>query len=458
MSMWSRFVFSLLLVVALTTSPVIAFAAIPTLIDGDKVPTLAPLIERTSPAVVNISVAGTKASRQAMAGPFPFFFAPNKQHLAREMPFKGLGSGVIIDADKGYVITNNHVIDDADEIKVTLNDGREFEATVVGKDKNTDIALLQISSDKLTEIALANSDELRVGDFAIAIGNPFGLGQTVTSGIISALARSGLNIEAVENFIQTDAAINQGNSGGALVNLHGELIGMNTAIIAPGGGNIGIGFAIPSNMVKSLTAQLIQFGEVRRGMLGITGQELSPELAKAFNTQVNKGAFVSQVMSGSAANKAGIEAGDVITEVDNKAVSSFAELRARISTAGVGKAVLLTVVRDGQTRQFNVVLQAAKEQMLAAKQLNPLFEGATLNNSRDKNLLGVAVSKVVQGSPAARLGLKEGDIILRVNRQRIENIKQLEQALKVIGHQGLALNIKRGDSSLYLVINSNHTK
>jgi serine protease DegQ len=216
------------------------------------------------------------------------------------------GFRVIIDAAKGYILTNNHVISQADKISVQLNDGREFDAKLIGGDDQSDIALLQVQNpSNLTQIAIADSDKLRVGDFAVAVGNPFGLGQTATSGIISALGRSGLNLEGLENFIQTDASINRGNSGGALLNLNGELIGINTAILAPGGGSIGIGFAIPSNMAKTLAQQLMQFGEVKRGLLGIKGMEMSADIAKAFNINVQRGAFVSEVLPNSGSAKAG---------------------------------------------------------------------------------------------------------------------------------------------------------
>lgn len=231
------------------------------------------------------------------------------------------------------MLTNNHVINQAQKISIQLNDGREFDAKLIGSDDQSDIALLQIQNpSKLTQIAIADSDKLRVGDFAVAVGNPFGLGQTATSGIISALGRSGLNLEGLENFIQTDASINRGNSGGALLNLNGELIGINTAILAPGGGSVGIGFAIPSNMARTLAQQLIDFGEIKRGLLGIKGTEMSADIAKAFNLDVQRGAFVSEVLPGSGSAKAGVKAGDIITSLNGKPLNSFAELRSRIAT------------------------------------------------------------------------------------------------------------------------------
>ncbi|MCE2572091.1 Do family serine endopeptidase [Motilimonas eburnea] len=444
---------SVLTAIALSTAMAFgslsAQAAHPLQVDGQNLPSLAPLLEQVTPAVVNISVAGTKVTRQNIPEPFRHFFGPDALEGAKQ-PFRGLGSGVIIDADKGYVITNYHVIHQADEIKVTLNNGKEYLAEKIGEDQQSDIALLQIDAKDLTEIKLANSDDLRVGDFTIAIGNPFGLGQTVTSGIVSALGRSGLNMQNYENFIQTDAAINSGNSGGALLNLNGELIGINTAILGPNGGNIGIGFAIPVNMVKNLTAQILEYGEVRRGLLGITGGELTPELAEAFGHDTQHGAFVNQVMEGSAAEKAGIEAGDIITKLNNQKIRTFSELRAKIATLGAGKKVSLTVVRDGKEQVFNVTLQEAKETNIAAKSLHPALDGATLSSS-DGKIKGVLVEKVLPNSPAARAGLEEGDIILGINRYRV---KDMDDMRKVIEDKPavLALNIQRGNASLYRVI------
>lgn len=427
-----------------------AQAALPTQVGDKELPSLAPILESVSDAVVNISVAGTKVPEQQVPEAFRFFFDQAPQRSTQ--PFRGLGSGVIIDAEKGYVITNYHVIHQADEIKVTLKNGKEYIATKIGEDKQTDIALLQIKASNLKAIEFADSDQLRVGDFTIAIGNPFGLGQTVTSGIVSALGRSGLNIENYENFIQTDAAINSGNSGGALINLNGELIGINTAILGPNGGNIGIGFAIPSNMVNNLTAQILEFGGVRRGLLGVTGGELTPELADAFGYDTQHGAFVNQVMAGSAAEKAGLEAGDIIVKLGNKKIRSFSELRAKIATLGAGKQVSITVVRDGKEKAFDVTLSEAKDTQIKAQALHPALEGATLSSTgADAKTAGVIVSEVQAGSPAEMAGLEQGDIILGINRSRTKDIADLR---KIIESEPsvLALNIKRGNTSLYRVL------
>lgn len=340
-----------MLAATLTMMPVVSQAAIPQTVEGQSIPSLAPMLERTTPAVVSVAVTGTHVSKQRVPDVFRYFFGPNApQEQVQERPFRGLGSGVIIDAEKGYIVTNNHVIDGADDIQVGLHDGREVKAKLIGTDSESDIALLQIEAKNLVAIKSSNSDDLRVGDFAVAIGNPFGLGQTVTSGIVSALGRSGLGIEMLENFIQTDAAINSGNSGGALVNLNGELIGINTAIVAPGGGNVGIGFAIPANMVKNLVAQIAEHGEVRRGVLGISGRDLDSQLAQGFGLDTQHGGFVNEVAKDSAAEKAGIKAGDIIISVDGRGIKSFQELRAKVATMGAGAKVELGLIRDGDRK------------------------------------------------------------------------------------------------------------
>ena len=343
--------------------------------DNEPVTSLAPMLEKTTPGIVTISVEGTQVSRQQVPEMFRRFFGGNGEQV-QERPFKGLGSGVIIDADKGYIVTNNHVVDNADEITVKLNDGREVKAKKLGADEQSDIALLKVDSDNLNLVAvpLADSDKVRVGDFVVAIGNPFGLSQTVTSGIVSALGRSGLNIGGYENFIQTDAAINRGNSGGALVSLNGELVGINTAIFGPNGGNVGIGFAIPANMMKSLVDQIIEFGEVRRGLLGILGQDVDSGLAEAMNLDVSRGAFVSEVNEGSAADIGGIQAGDIIIEIEGRPVTSFLELRAKIGSKGAGTKVNLTLLRKGKEKDVQVTLGDATQSTVAAKEIHPALE------------------------------------------------------------------------------------
>jgi len=334
---------------------------------------------------------------------------------------------------------------------VTLEDGREYEATKIGSDTESDIALLQIEADDLVEVKLANSDSLRVGDFAVAIGNPFGLSHTVTSGIVSALGRSGLNIEGYEDFIQTDAAINQGNSGGALVNLNGELIGINTAILGASGGNVGIGFAIPSNMMKNLVDQIIEHGEVRRGSLGISGRPLDAGLAKAQQLDVKQGAYVMQVMDDTAASKAGIKAGDVITSINGSDISGFHELRSKIATLGEGREVKLGIYRDGKVKTVEVTLDGASGVTATGEELHPAFQGAELENVQKNSNKGVEVTSVDPRSPSARVGLEEGDVIMQVNRQRVETIRDMNKIIE--STQGnIVLGVKRGRESIFILI------
>ena len=442
---------------------------------AQQMPSLAPMLEKVMPSVVSINVEGsTTVNTPRMPRNFQQFFGDNSpfcqdgspfqsspfcqgggagddgQGGGQQQKFMALGSGVIIDAAKGYVVTNNHVVDNANTIKVQMSDGRKFDAKVVGKDPRSDIALIQIQDPKnLTAIKIADSDALRVGDYTVAIGNPFGLGETVTSGIVSALGRSGLNAENYENFIQTDAAINRGNSGGALVNLNGELIGINTAILAPDGGNIGIGFAIPSNMVKNLTAQMVQYGQVKRGELGIMGTELNSELAKAMKVDAQRGAFVSQVMPNSSAAKAGIKAGDVITSLNGKPISSFAALRAEVGSMPIGSKVTLGLLREGKPVNVSLELQQSSQNQVDSSTIFSGIEGAEMSNKgADK---GVVVNNVKANSPAARIGLKKGDVIMGANQQPVKNIAELRKILDS-KPSVLALNIQRGDTSIYLLM------
>ncbi|VFP80151.1 serine endoprotease DegP [Candidatus Erwinia haradaeae] len=436
---------------------------------------LAPMLEKIMPSVVSINVEGLvphKVEQFPQLWPFlnqspfcqegsPFLGSPlcprngSNDSYNTDNPqqkFRALGSGVVIDALKGYIVTNHHVVDNAIKIQVQLSDGGKYNAKIIGKDPRSDIALIQIlGAQNLTAIVIADSENIHVGDYTVAIGNPYGLGETVTSGIISALGRSGLNVENYENFIQTDAAINRGNSGGALVNINGELIGINTAILAPDGGNIGIGFAIPSNMVKNLCDQMIAYGQVKRGELGIIGTELNSELAKAIKVNVQKGAFVSQVLSQSSADRAGIHAGDVIVSINNKQISSFAALRAQISSLPVGTTMTLGFIRDGKLMTTHLALQQSNTEKIDSGSIYSGIEGADLKNYDAQGIKGVKVETLKPGSAAARIGLKKDDIILGVNQQIITNLGELRKVLEskpVV----LALNIKRGDSSLYLLM------
>ena len=430
-----------------------AVASIPGQVaDQAPLPSLAPMLEKVLPAVVSVRVEGTASQGQKIPEEFKKFFGDDLPDQPAQ-PFEGLGSGVIINANKGYVLTNNHVINQAQKISIQLNDGREFDAKLIGSDDQSDIALLQIQNpSKLTQIAIADSDKLRVGDFAVAVGNPFGLGQTATSGIISALGRSGLNLEGLENFIQTDASINRGNSGGALLNLNGELIGINTAILAPGGGSVGIGFAIPSNMARTLAQQLIDFGEIKRGLLGIKGTEMSADIAKAFNLDVQRGAFVSEVLPGSGSAKAGVKAGDIITSLNGKPLNSFAALRSRIATTEPGTNVKLGLLRNGNPLEVEVTLDTSTSSSASAEIITPALEGATLSDGQLKDGgKGIKIDEVVKGSPAAQAGLQKDDVIIGVNRDRVNSIAEMRKVLAA-KPAIIALQIIRGNESLYLLM------
>ena len=433
-------------------------AGLPLSLDGETLPSLAPMLEDVLPSVVNISTEGRVSAGSSPFQSDPFFerffnMMPDSQ--PRQRRTQSLGSGVIIDSESGYVVTNHHVIENADQIRVRLDDGRSFEAKVVGADPEADVAVIQIPAQSLKAIKLGDSDSLRVGDFVVAIGNPFGLSQTATSGIVSALGRSGLGIEGYEDFIQTDASINQGNSGGALVNLRGELIGVNTAILARGGGNVGIGFAIPVNMVVSLTAQIIEFGEVRRGRLGVHIQDLTPELAEAFGVEAGSGALISKVMPDSAAKAADLREGDVITMVNGRAIKGATELRNVIGLARADEEIELTYIRDRKSFNKKIRIRAVVAESGRGIQISESFEGARLEDVDDSSSQngqpGIRVVEVTSGSAAWQAGLRSGDIILSVNRQWVFSLEDLVQIVN--GRtSGLLLNIQRGESALFLVI------
>jgi Do/DeqQ family serine protease len=330
---------------------------LPFALDG-KAPTLAPLVERVTPAVVNIAVLSRSPEQDNPMFRDPFFrrfFGLPKE----SRPQMSAGSGVIVDAARGYVLTNHHVVTDAQQIAVTLKDGRRLPAKLQGSDAGTDIALLKVEPDGLKALAFGDSDALRVGDYVLAIGNPFGLGQTVTSGIVSALGRTGLDIEGYEDFIQTDASINPGNSGGPLVNLVGQVVGINTAILAPGGGNIGIGFAVPVNMARRVMDEIVRYGEVKRGRIGVAIQDLTPELAQAMNTKQTNGAVIARVESGSAAEQAGLHSGDLVVAVNGTVVRSGTQLRNMIGLSRIGDQVTLTVDRRGSEYSIPVRIEPA---------------------------------------------------------------------------------------------------
>ncbi|MCU0977180.1 MAG: DegQ family serine endoprotease [Steroidobacteraceae bacterium] len=434
-----------------------AATALPGQVEGQPLPSLAPVIKRVSPAVVNIGVRGT-----VQAPRHPFFDDPNFRRFfgmppggtPREREFRSAGSGVIVDAKAGLIVTNAHVVENATEITVSLVDDRELKAEVVGTDKGSDVAVIKITEGRLpADIKFADSSKLEVGDFVVAIGNPFGLQHTVTSGIVSGTGRSGINPEGFEDFIQTDAAINPGNSGGALVNLRGELVGINTAILSQSGGNMGIGFAIPSNMVTSVMQQLIEFGEVRRGVLGVSILSLSADFRKSLGLGDNvQGALVSQVVEDSAAAKAGIQAGDVITAVNGQEVKNAAELRNRIGMLRVGDRVDIALIREGKPRNVTATIGKQSEAEAAAAELHAALAGADLADAPPEQVQGggVQVRAVEAGSPAARIGLRANDVILVVDRTRVANLAQFREAIK--DRPSFLLQVRRGEQRVLLPV------
>ena len=429
-----------------------AFAVSTAVSAQNALPSFAPIIKSVSPAVVNIAVRGTVAAPRN-----PFFDDPGFRRFfglppdaqPRDREFRSAGSGVIVDAQNGYIVTNAHVVKNASEITITLVDDVELKAEVVGADAGSDVAVLRVKDAKLpAEIRLADSSKVQVGDFVIAIGNPFGLQHTVTSGIVSALGRTGVSRDGYEDFIQTDAAINPGNSGGALVGLDGSLVGINSVILSQSGGNIGIGFAIPANMVRSVMEQLIETGQVNRGQLGVTTLSLTPEFRKSLGLADNaQGALVSQVTEGSAAAKAGIEAGDVITSVGDEPIRSNTELRNTIGMLKVGESVRIGLLREGKPRTVTAVLKEPA-QLSDAESIHPALAGADLVEVSEDSVSGVRIRAVAPGSPAAQAGLRADDRIIAVNRQRISSLAELRAAVK--DQASMLVQVRRGNQVLLL--------
>ncbi len=440
-----------------------ASAALPIAVDGQPLPSLAPMVKQAAPAIVNIATVGTQ--ELPSGGPFDdpffrrFFGTPEDgSPQPRTRPTQSLGSGVIVNAREGLILTNHHVIEGADEINITLLDETQLSAELVGSDPGSDIAVLRVDGKGLSEVTPADSDELEVGDFVVAIGNPFGFKHTVTSGIVSGLGRTGLNAESYEDFIQTDASINPGNSGGALLNLRGELVGINSAIISGTGGNIGIGFAIPMNMAQSIMEQILEFGEVRRGLLGVNIYDVTPRFAEAYDIQVEEGAVVSQVVEGSAAAKAGIEPGDVVVSVNGEKVKGAADLRNKIGLMRIDDKVKIGVVRDGREKTYTATLgsRATPVEPVRVADLHPGLQGAEITDLTDefadyRNAEGgVVVMSIEQNSPAAQRGLEPGDLITHVNKKPIEDFDAFREATE--GTNTLILRVQRGGTRLLLPI------
>ncbi len=437
--------------------PAVARAALPVELNDQKLPSLAPMLEQVTPAVVNIATEGKVQLQQnpLFSDPFfrRFFDFPN---MPTERKTQSLGSGVIVDATRGLILTNNHVIANAHQITVTLRDGRHLDAELVGTDPETDVAVIKVTAKNLRDIKLADSDRLRVGDFVVAIGNPFGLGQTVTSGIISALSRSGLGIEGYEDFIQTDASINPGNSGGALVNLNGELVGINTAIFSQSGGNIGIGFAIPVNIALNIMEQLVERGEVRRGFLGVQAQDLSPELAEAFGLDRRSGAVINRVLEDSPAERAGFEAGDVVIKLNGHKIRNAGDVRNRIGLLSVGEKASFEMLRNGKPLTIVATIEARVAETSPARFKNERLAGVSVGDLTEDHPLhgqvsGVFIADVERGSPAWQAGLRKGDIITSVNRRDVSNLGEF---LELTGNKSepLLLRIIRGNAAAFLVI------
>lgn len=424
---------------------------------GDN--SIAPMLQNVLPSVVNIKA-------QIKITDFNTLREIQKQRRNnpgdqsdQSMPgtFMSIASGVIVDAKNGYILTNSHVINDAQLITVTLSDGRHYTAKTLGADKPSDIALLQIKAKNLIAVSIGDSNKLKVGDFVAAIGNPFGLNQTVTSGIVSALGRTTLGIENYENFIQTDASINPGNSGGALINTQGELIGINTAILAPDRGSIGIGFAIPANMAKSIMGQLIEYGNVKRGVLGIGAQDVTPELANAFNASTVKGAAVTQILPNSPAEQAGINVGDIIVAVNGSQVKNASDVVNTIGFLRVDSKTNIDILRNNKQITLNVILSDPKKRKQLIEQMNPFLYGVGLKNftllSPDHgNVEGVLVVSVEQDSSAWQSDLRPGDVITSVNQQKIKTISELK-TMAAKADKMLLLNVLRGTGAIFLVVN-----
>jgi Do/DeqQ family serine protease len=445
----------LALLLALTFMAAPVPAALPTAVGDTPVPSLSPMIKRVSPAVVNISTRGTirqgRRSNPLLDDPFFQQFFGMPPNLGRERPFESAGSGVIFDAKNGYIVTNAHVVENASEITVTLQDGRDYKAEVLGRDEPSDVAVLKVSAGDLTQVPLGDSGRLEVGDFVVAIGNPFGLEHTVTSGIVSGLSRSGINPNGFEDFIQTDASINPGNSGGALVNLKGELIGINTAILSGGGGNIGIGFAIPVNMARNVVDDLLKYKRVRRGLLGVAINPITPDIAKSLGLATTQGALVTRVVEDSAADRAGIRTGDVVTAVNGHRVKSDSQLRNAIGLMRVGDKVDIRVLREGAQQRLTATIAEAEAAVAATTAVDSSaihrgLEGASLTDAQEAG--GALVRRVEPGSPAFQAGMRDGDVIVGANRAPVTSVAQLRDRAR--DGELLMLTVRRGRSALLI--------
>lgn len=428
-----------------------AAAGLPQMVKGEPVASLAPLVEQVSAAVVNIRVSQTVTRRDSFDDDaFRRFFGLPDGGSGGAREVASAGSGVIVDAKRGYILTNHHVVADADKIQISLIDGSIHDAEIVGSDAATDIAVIKVDVKGLTEMPIGDSTRARVGDFVIAIGNPFGLSHTVTSGIISALGRSGISRDAYEDFIQTDASINPGNSGGALVNMDGELIGINSAIISRSGGNVGIGFAVPTEIASSIMTQILDFGEIRRGLLGVNIQTIDAEAAKALGDSVESGALITGIQSGSAAEHAGLQVGDIIVEVNDKKVDGAGELRNRIGLLRSGEQVNIKYLRDNKLASTQAELGRAQSQSVLGEEIHPGLAGSVFAVSSTSSDSGITIEEVQEGTPAAQRGLRTGDVITHVNRVQVQSLEELREVAS--RYDILFLNVRRGDRALMFQI------
>lgn len=433
--------------------------------DETAIPNLAPVLKNIMPAIVNVAVQGYLPNDLASAGGDEEITPDSKRNSRtpdKARKFESIGSGVILDPRNGIIVTNDHVIRNANLITVTLQDGRRLKARLIGGDSETDLAVLKIDAKNLKSLVIGDSDNLQVGDFVVAIGNPFGLNsfgnsQSATFGIVSALKRSDLNIEGVENFIQTDAAINPGNSGGALVNTKGELIGINTAIISPYGGNVGIGFAIPINMVKDVTQQIIKFGSIHRGLMGIFVQHLTPELAQSMGySEEVQGALVSQVNENSPAEIAGLKSGDIIIQINDTKITQATQVKTTISLLRVGSTAKIQILRDNKPLTLNAEVTDIKKHEQKLQSNNPFLYGLALRNFEQEspphgNVIGVQVVGASESSAGWRAGLRPGDIIISANRIATKDVKSLQTVAQDKKPQ-LLVQVLRGPGALFLLI------
>ncbi|HEY7906203.1 MAG TPA: Do family serine endopeptidase [Wenzhouxiangella sp.] len=440
--------------------PSASHAALPTEVDGQPVPSLAPLLEEVTPAVVNIH---SRTRVQVQMSPFAndpffrrFFDFPS---VPRERVQQSLGSGVIVDADQGIILTNNHVIDNADDIAITLQDGREFNGELIGADRDTDLAVIQIDPEalntgtQLASLQLSDSDPLRVGDFVVAVGNPFGLGQTVTSGIVSALGRSGLRGLEYQNFIQTDASINPGNSGGALINLRGELIGINTAIFTPSGGNVGIGFAVPASTAAYVLDQLLEFGEVRRGSFGVRVQNIDESLKQALDLPASGGVIVRGLDPEGSLAQAGVRVGDVVLAIDGRGIKKEQDLRNLEGMLPVGQAVNVALWRDGKSREVAVAIVEDLDARISGQRLDERLAGLVLVAVPDnQRVAGVVIEEVRRNSPTWRAGLRPGDLVVALNARVVRDLKSFRSSFPLDEDDELVLEIRRRGTAYRVIL------